>query len=256
MGQQRRERLHRLPVEHRHRGTPRGEPSRRVDVDDVPPGAARALRRSRRRSRRRRCAEGIRMRATRSGLQPSTVKPGSSSCMPSTRPSTVRAIGPTVSSVGDSGATPSSDTRPFVVLSPVTPQHAAGMRTEPPVSVAERDVGVVVGDRHRGAARRPARDPAGSSGLTGVPNHGFTPSAPNASSTRLVLPTMRASAARAPARQAASAAAGSAVGREELAARGRGDAGDVDEVLDRQSRPDGPDQPGSMGVMKVAMGAR
>ena len=29
----------------------------------------------------------------------------------------------------------SSETRPHVVLSPAIPQHAAGMRTDPPVSV-------------------------------------------------------------------------------------------------------------------------
>ena len=46
-----------------------------------------------------------------------------------------RAIGPTVSRLGASGRTPSSGTRPQVVFSPAIPQHAAGMRIEPPVSV-------------------------------------------------------------------------------------------------------------------------
>ncbi len=41
-----------------------------------------------------------------------------------------------------------------------------------------------------------------------MPNHGFTPMGVMASSVRFALPTMRASAARAPARQAASRAAG------------------------------------------------
>jgi len=44
-----------------------------------------------------------------------------------------------------------------------------------------------------------------------VPNHGLVPSGNIASSCRLVFPTIRASAARAPARQAASATAGVAV---------------------------------------------
>src|SRR4051812_47067166 len=47
---------------------------------------------------------------------------------------TVLAIGPTESSVGESGNTPSSGTRDCVGLYPVSPHNAAGMRTEPPVS--------------------------------------------------------------------------------------------------------------------------
>ena len=55
--------------------------------------------------------------------------------MPVTSPATSRAIGPTVSKLGDSGQTPSSGMRPQVVLSPAVPQQAAGMRTDPPVSL-------------------------------------------------------------------------------------------------------------------------
>ena len=55
--------------------------------------------------------------------------------MPTTRPATSRAIGPTVSKLGDSGQTPSSGILPQVVLSPAVPQQAAGIRTEPPVSL-------------------------------------------------------------------------------------------------------------------------
>src|SRR6204780_693500 len=65
------------------------------------------------------------------------------------------------------------------------------------------------------ATADPLYDPpgssAGSSGLTGVPYHWLTPEAPNASSCMLALPTMAASAARAPAMHAASRAAGSAI---------------------------------------------
>jgi len=64
-----------------------------------------------------------------------TAKPGSSSCMPVTRPATSRAIGPTVSKLGESGQTPSREIRPHVVLRPAVPQQAEGMRTEPPVSL-------------------------------------------------------------------------------------------------------------------------
>ena len=62
------------------------------------------------------------------------MNPGSSSAIPAIRPATSRAIGPTVSRLGASGHTPVSGIRPQVVLSPATPQHAAGMRIEPPVS--------------------------------------------------------------------------------------------------------------------------
>src|SRR5437660_11026244 len=48
--------------------------------------------------------------------------------------SAVRASGPTVSSVNDSGMQLARLTRPLVGLKPVTPQKCAGMRIEPPVS--------------------------------------------------------------------------------------------------------------------------
>ena len=55
--------------------------------------------------------------------------------MPVTRPATSRAIGPTVSKLGASGHTPASGMRPHVVFRPAVPQHAEGMRTDPPVSL-------------------------------------------------------------------------------------------------------------------------
>ena len=55
--------------------------------------------------------------------------------MPATDPATSRAIGPTVSIDGASGHMPSSGMRPHVVLRPTIPQHAAGLRIEPAVSV-------------------------------------------------------------------------------------------------------------------------
>jgi hypothetical protein len=55
--------------------------------------------------------------------------------MPVTSPPTSRAIGPTVSKLGESGQTPSSGMRPHVVLRPAVPQQADGIRTEPPVSL-------------------------------------------------------------------------------------------------------------------------
>src|SRR4051795_2273155 len=48
--------------------------------------------------------------------------------------SAVRAKGPTVSSVNESGIALARLTRPLVGFSPVTPQKCAGMRIEPPGS--------------------------------------------------------------------------------------------------------------------------
>src|SRR5438477_8315520 len=52
----------------------------------------------------------------------------------SAQSSAVRASGPTVSSVNESGIALARLTRPFVGFNPVTPQKCAGMRIEPPVS--------------------------------------------------------------------------------------------------------------------------
>ena len=64
-----------------------------------------------------------------------TANPGSRSSIPLTRPATSRAIGPTVSKLGASGQTPSDEILPQVVLSPAVPQHAEGIRIDPPVSL-------------------------------------------------------------------------------------------------------------------------
>src|SRR5688500_15749078 len=52
----------------------------------------------------------------------------------SAQSSAVRASGPTVSSVNESGIALARLTRPLVGFKPVTPQKCAGMRIEPPVS--------------------------------------------------------------------------------------------------------------------------
>src|ERR1043166_3126119 len=43
-------------------------------------------------------------------------------------------MGPMVSRLGASGQTPSRGIRPYVVLRPTVPQHADGIRIDPPVS--------------------------------------------------------------------------------------------------------------------------
>ena len=109
--------------------------------------------------------------------------------------STVRAIGPTVSKVGQSGNTPSSGMRPQLGFRPTSPQQAAGRRIEQPVSVA------------RPRSQRPAASAAalppdeppvvrpGCAGFCTVPYQGFWLVTPHANSCRFALPTMTAPAA-------------------------------------------------------------
>src|ERR1035441_4197074 len=72
------------------------------------------------------------------------------------------------------------------------PQQAAGIRTEPPVSVPSPTSAVAVAT----ATAEPLDEPPGtrpaSSGFTGVPDHGFVPAAAEHSLVRLVLPTILA----------------------------------------------------------------
>ena len=62
-------------------------------------------------------------------------KPGSSKRIPSTTAATSAAMGPIVSRLSASKNTPSNGTRPHVVFRPTVPQHAEGIRTDPPVSL-------------------------------------------------------------------------------------------------------------------------
>src|SRR5579863_3561020 len=84
---------------------------------------------------------------------------------------TLLASGPTESRLGASGKAPLSDTRPCVGLNPTTPQKAAGMRHDPPVSVP-----IVAGVMPSATATAPPEvEPPGiwararSQGLEGVP---------------------------------------------------------------------------------------
>src|SRR5512146_876611 len=112
------------------------------------------------------------------GTVSATVNPGSSSAMPAATPATSRASGPTVSSPGASGRTPSSGILPQVVLSPVIPRQAAGMRIDPPVSLPY----AMSASPEATAVPEPLDDPPGirdgSTGLTGVPNAALIPVIP------------------------------------------------------------------------------
>lgn len=109
---------------------------------------------------------------------------------------TSRASGPTQSRLVRAGHTPLRSTRPNEGLSPYTPQQAAGMRMEPPVSLPRAKSTRPAAT----ATAEPLEDPPGTRpgarGLTGVPAQRLIPVTPNASSCRFVLPTIRQPAAR------------------------------------------------------------
>src|SRR4051812_5273838 len=102
----------------------------------------------------------------------------------------VRAIGPAWSKLGASGQQPSSDTSPWVGLKPTVPVQAAGMRTEPPLSVP-----IAASARPAAsAAALPPLDPpgvrSGAIGLGTQPKWSFSLVTPHANSCRLVFPTL------------------------------------------------------------------
>jgi len=150
-----------------------------------------------------------RTRAARSS-QDAAVKPGSIRRMASSTAATSAPSGPTVSMDDASGYTPWAGTRPQVVFRPTTPQQAAGIRTEPPVSVPSATSASPTAT----ATAEPLDEPPGtrraSSGLVGIPDQAFVPSADQHSSVKLVLPTIWAPDRRAAATTAASWPAGRA----------------------------------------------
>src|SRR5947207_1078736 len=108
---------------------------------------------------------------------------------------TVRVRGPTWSIDQDSGITPARLTRPYVGLSPTTPQQAAGSRIEPPVSLpmapATRPAAT--------AAAEPLDEPPDAwpalQGFCTSPWCALSPNGPIASSVMLSLPSRIAPAA-------------------------------------------------------------
>ena len=107
----------------------------------------------------------------------------------SAQSATVRAIGPTVSRAGTSGNTPSVEIAPNGVLKPTTPQAAAGMRTEPPVSVPSASAPMPTAS----AAALPLLEPPamrpGRCGLPVSPQWEFWPPTPHANSSQVVVAT-------------------------------------------------------------------
>ena len=65
-----------------------------------------------------------------------------------------------------------------MVFSPAIPQHAAGMRIEPPVSVPYAMSASPLATAVADPLEEPPGTRRGSSGLTGVPDHALTPVMP------------------------------------------------------------------------------
>src|SRR5947207_10591421 len=117
-------------------------------------------------------------------------KPGASRRSCRTQPATSRAIGPTWSKLGASGKQPAVGTRSYVGLKPTVPQHADGIRIEPPESLPSA---ASARPAASAAAEPPLEPPAmrpGASGFGTVPKCGFSEVVPYASSCRFVLPTL------------------------------------------------------------------
>src|SRR5579884_922574 len=94
---------------------------------------------------------------------------GTSHPSSSAHAATSRASGPAWSKLGASGKRPSVGTTPYDGLNPTTPQHAAGMRIEPPVSLPSA---ASAWPRPTAAADPPEDPPAVSPGNRGF---GTTP---------------------------------------------------------------------------------
>ncbi len=85
------------------------------------------------------------------------------------QPATSFASTPAWSKLGASGKIPSVERSPYVGLNPAMPQHAAGMRIEPPVSVPSAPS---ASPSTSAAAEPPDEPPAVSDGCRGF---GTTP---------------------------------------------------------------------------------
>ena len=98
-------------------------------------------------------------------------------------------------SVRDAGTTPRVLSRPRVGFSPTIPQHAAGTRPEPAVSVPSAMVTIPVATATADPELEPPAMYAGSNGLAQMPKSGArVPTSPVANWSRLVFPTKSAPA--------------------------------------------------------------
>ena len=153
----------------------------------------------------------------------------------SAQSSAVCASGPTVSYVHETGITPRLGTRPVLGRIPVTPQSAAGIRTDPAVSVPSAPGTSPPATAAPLPPLEPPQIRSVSHGFRAGPNASLVVEAPQANSCVLSFPTTTAPAARSRATTVASAV-GHVVG-EHLRGGRRAGARDVDHVLDADRHP-------------------
>jgi hypothetical protein len=148
------------------------------------------------------------------GITARTVVPAGGSASPANNrskrrmSSTVQAITPTLSSVGDSARKSLRPYRLWLARNPTQPLNAAGTRTEPEVSVPTASGAIPTATATAAPEEDPPGTRPGSSGLTGVPKCRLMPSPENANSLRLVLPTVTTPRSSTRRTRALSAAAG------------------------------------------------
>jgi hypothetical protein len=104
--------------------------------------------------------------------------------------------GPAWSQVQDSGSAPANGIASKLGLKPTTPQNAAGIRTEPPVSLPSPATPIPVATHTPAPLEDPPAWRDGSCGFFTSPVHGFSPVPPSAISCMLVLANSNAPAAR------------------------------------------------------------
>ena len=121
--------------------------------------------------------------------------------------STVRAIGPTVSSVGARAKAPMRSTAPCVGRTPTTPQTLAGKRIEPPVSVPTPATVMPAATAEAVPPDEPPAEKSPFQGLRMSPKVSLRPVMSAANSAILFLPRNTAPAARSATTTAASVSA-------------------------------------------------
>jgi hypothetical protein len=100
----------------------------------------------------------------------------------SAQSATLSAIGPTTSRVDEREKAPSVGTRPEVGLKPTAPDRAAGIRSEPPVSLPMAMSAIPSMTETTAPDDEPPVTLDRSRGLPGSPSWGLSPTAENANS--------------------------------------------------------------------------
>ena len=149
---------------------------------------------------------------------------------------------PRWSRLGATGSTPSAAYR-RLALYPTTPHSAAGMRAEPPVSLARATSASPIPIAAAEPDELPPGIRVGSSGLGAVPSKWLIPVTPKASSWSRVVPTSRAPCSMSRATIGALAGSGGTSAREAEPARSGRPATAIASLTANRTPASGPDGP-------------